>query len=106
MLVLNLLMISLNFSIKNEEESMVKRTILNYGQKIPRLNIKDISEKSNIDTTTTLKVLKAMIEKEQIYSEYFKSSKSVAFNQIANVEHIDRLMKIYDDWEHERFKKV
>ena len=89
-----------------KEEAIVKRQIIEFGKKIPRLKVKDISEKSNVDTSTVFRTLTEMIKNQEIYAQYFKSSKTVAFNQIANLENIDSLMKLYDDWEHQRLKKV
>ena len=40
-----------------------------------------------------------MIENHEIYAQFFSSTKSVAFNQQANINEIDNLMKIYKDWE-------
>jgi len=34
-----------------------------------------------------------MIEDNEIYAKYFESSKSVAFDQQANIEEIDKLME-------------
>ena len=59
-----------------------------------------------MDTSTVFKVLNEMIRNQEIYAEYFKSSKTVAFNQIANLENIDLLMKLYEDWEHQKLKKT
>jgi len=104
--LLNLYILILSFKPNLKEEAIVKRQIIEFGKKIARLKIKDISEKSNVDTNTVFKVLNEMISKQEIYAEYFKSSKTVAFNQIANLENIDSLMKLYEDWEHQRLKKV
>lgn len=32
------------------------------------------------------------------YAEYFKSTKSIAFNQQANIDEIDKLMAAYKEW--------
>ncbi|MFX1447215.1 MAG: hypothetical protein ACFFCG_03680 [Promethearchaeota archaeon] len=106
MFLLNLLLLFFNFQTNPEEEAIVKRKIIEYGKKIARLKIKDISEKSNIDSTTVFRTLKEMIKNQEIYAAYFKSSKTVAFNQIANIENLDSLMKLYEDWEHQKIKKV
>ena len=104
--ILNLFILGLSFRPNIKEESIVKRQIIEFGKKIPRLKIKDISEKSNVDSSTVFRTLIAMIKNQEVYAAYFKSSKTVAFNQIANLENIDSLMKLYDDWEHQRLKKV
>jgi hypothetical protein len=95
-----------NIRINAKEEAIVKRKIIEFGGKIARLKVKDISEKSNVDTSTVFKILREMIKYQEIYAEYFKSSKTVAFNQIANIENIDSLMRLYEDWEHQKLKKV
>jgi len=105
-IVVNIRMIVLYLKPNAEEEAIVKRKIIEFGGKIARLKVKDISEKSNVDTSTVFRVLKEMIRNQEIYAEYFKSSKTVAFNQIANLENIDSLMKLYEDWEHQKLKKV
>ena len=94
--IVNIIMILLpNIRINAEEEAIVKRKIIEFGGKIARLKVKDISEKSNVDTSTVFKILREMIKNQEIYAEYFKSSKTVAFNQIANIEKIDSLMRLY-----------
>ena len=46
-----------------------------------------------------------MIENKEIYAQYFSSTKSVAFNQQANIEEIDKLMATYKEWEEKEFEK-
>ncbi len=106
MFVLNLLMLFLNLRTTAKEEAIVKRKIIEFGGNIARLKVKDISEKSNVDTSTVFRILFEMIRNQEIYAEYFKSSKTVAFNQIANLENFDTLMKLYDNWEHQKLKKI
>ena len=101
-----MLIIFLNLRPNAKEEAIVKRTIIKFGGKIARLKVIDISEKSNVDTSTVFRILFEMIKNQEIYAEYFTSSKTVAFNQIANLENIDSLMKLYEDWEHQKLKKV
>lgn len=79
---------------------------MNYGIKIDRLKIVEISEKSKVDTKTVLKVVQNMIKNEELYCRYFERSKVVAFNQIRNMEEIDNLLKIYEEWEHKNIKKI
>lgn len=104
--LLNLFILILSFKPNLKEEAIVKRQIIEFGKKIARLKIKDISEKSNVDTSSVFRTLNGMIKNQEIFALYLKSSKTVAFNQIANLENIDSLMKLYDDWEHQRLKKV
>lgn len=87
------------------QEAIVKKAIIAYGRKIARLELKEISEKTNVDTHTILKIVKSMIKNKEIFGEYFKSSKTIAFNQIKNVENIDNLMELYNNWENNKLKK-
>ena len=60
----------------------VKNTILNYGSKLTRLEIMDISEKSGIqDEKLIEQIILEMIDNREIKAEYFSSSKSIAFYQ-------------------------
>ena len=66
------------FNIKNK----IKNTILNYGSKLARLELMDISEKSGIqDENLIEKIILEMINNREINAEYFSSSKSIAFYQ-------------------------
>jgi len=40
-----------------------------------------------------------MINKKEIYAEYFKSTKSVVFDKQTNIAEIDALMDQYKKWE-------
>ena len=46
-----------------------------------------------------------MIDNKEIYAQYFSSTKSVAFDQQANIDEIDKLMSTYKDWESEKVGK-
>jgi len=70
------------------------------------LNATDISEKTGIqDEGLIIDVISDMIKNKEIYAEYFKESKSVAFNQQANIDEIDKLMEAYKDWEKKKVGK-
>jgi len=88
-----------------KEEMVIKKTILDLGTKFTRLEVKEIGEKCKVDKITIIKVIKEMIENQEIYAEYFKSSNSVAFNQQANINEIDKLMEAYKDWEEKKIRK-
>ena len=71
-----------------------------------RLFISDILKATNIDDgDLVISVIKEMIEKKEIYGEYFSVSKSIAFDLQANVKEIDKLMKKYEDWEERNIGK-
>lgn len=46
-----------------------------------------------------------MTRNNEIYAEYFESSKAVVFNQQANIKEIDKLMEQYKQWEEEGISK-
>jgi hypothetical protein len=79
---------------------------LDLGTKFIRLDVREISEKCGADKDTIIKVIKQMIENNEIYAEYFKSTNTVAFNQQANINEIDILMKKYKDWEEDKTQKL
>lgn len=87
------------------EEMVIKKTIIDLGTKFTRLEVKEIAEKCKVDKNSITNVVKNMIENQEIYAEYFKSTKSVSFNQQANIDEIDKLMEAYKDWEKEKVLK-
>jgi hypothetical protein len=46
-----------------------------------------------------------MIKNNEIYAEYFQNTKTIVFNQLANLEEIDQLMTLYLKWEENKFGK-
>ena len=60
----------------------IKYTIFNYGSKLTRLELMDISEKSGIqDENLIEKIILDMINNRELNAEYFSSSKSIVFYQ-------------------------
>jgi len=84
----------------------IKKTVLDLGTKFTRLKIIEIAEKCDIkNEQLIIDTVLNMIEKNEIYADYFSISKSIAFNQQANIEEIDRLMAAYKDWEEKKVGK-
>ncbi|MBA7568287.1 hypothetical protein ES708_10008 [subsurface metagenome] len=84
----------------------IKKTILDLGTKYSKLSIQEIGEKTDIDLEFLIqKTIKPMIKNQEIYAEYFESTKSIAFNLQANIDEIDKLMEQYRQWEEERINK-
>jgi hypothetical protein len=46
------------------------------------------------------------MQNKEIYGEYFKSSKTISFNQVANIKEIDNLWETYKQWEEKSIGKV
>ncbi|MBD3214456.1 MAG: hypothetical protein GF311_17725 [Candidatus Lokiarchaeota archaeon] len=61
----------------------------------PKLEIREISEKCNEFPDVVINVVKEMIDNGEIYAEYFKNSKSIAFNKLANINEMDGLLESY-----------
>ncbi len=81
------------------ETHIIKKTVLNLGTKFGRLQVKEIAEECGVENDLIVATVKEMIENKEIYATYFESSKSVAFNQQANIDEIDKLMATYKEWE-------
>lgn len=47
-----------------------------------------------------------MIKNKEIYAEYFKSSNSISFNQLANIDEIDDWMKKYEEWDNKMYSRA
>jgi len=79
---------------------IIKKTILELGIKFARLQIAEISEVCDLDNLQLIvDTVKGMIANKEIYAQYFSSTKSVAFDQQANIDEIDKLMEQYKKWE-------
>ena len=97
---LNFTVVVLNLTNK------IKKAVLDLGTKFTRLEIKEIKEKCNVESTDLIvDVIKKMIKDKMIYAEYFSSSSAIAFDQQANIEEIDNLLKKYEQWEKEEKEK-
>ena len=94
------------FKRKETDLNLVKKTILKLSTMFDRLDIHEVSEKCGIDKNSIISVIKEMVNNKEIYAEYFKSSNSVAFNQRANIDEIDKLMEKFKQWEEENIKKI
>ncbi len=65
---------------------LIKRTVLDLGTKFTRLQIIEIAESCKItDESLIIATIQDMIAKHQIDAQYFASTRSVAFNQQANL---------------------
>jgi len=85
---------------------IIKKTVLELGVKFARLQIAEISEVCGVgDIQLIVDTVKDMIDNKEIYAQYFSSTKSVAFDQQANIDEIDKLMEQYRQWEKEGISK-
>lgn len=75
---------------------IIKKTILDLGTHFARLEVREISEECNVDRNSIEKVIKDMIKNQEIFAEYFKSSKTVIFDKRANIDNIDEILSVYE----------
>ena len=91
---------------EEERVKKIKKVVLDLSIKFTRLQISDIAEKCGItDKQLIINTVKDIIASKEIFTEYFSSSKSVAFDQQANIDEIDKLMDAYKELEGKKFKK-
>jgi len=93
--------------IKNNRlKGKIKEIILDMSIKFSRIESAEIMEVSGIQKEKLIaETIKKMIKNKEVYAQYFSSSKSITFNQQANIDEIDNLMLIYKEWEEKKFKK-
>ena len=92
--------------IRMEKMNIIKKTILDLGTKFGRLQIMEIAEVCSIkEEQLIIDTIKEMINNKEIYAQYFSSTKSIAFDQQANIEEIDNLMRTYKEWEDRKVEK-
>ncbi len=84
----------------------IKQKVLELGSKYPRLEVREIAEVTNIsDQNLIIKVLTKMIVAKEIHAQYFKSSNSVAFDQKANLNELDQLDSLFENWADEEISE-
>ncbi len=75
----------------------VRKAILELGTKYTRLQINEIAERVNVKSNKQIvAVVEDMIKQKQIVAEYFKSSRSVAFDQQANTQALAKFITDLD----------
>ncbi len=93
-------------NVRNFEIRRIKMTFFDLTTKFSRFSITEISEKSGIkDESLIIKLIVEMIRNKEIYAEYFDVTKSVVFDQQANMREIDKLLDAFKEWEQEHFEK-
>ena len=103
---INTLLLLLKSSQTSSKEALVRKTVLELGTQFTRLYVSEISEVCNINKDTIVKIIRDMILNKEIYAEYYNSSKSISFNQRANIDEIDNLMAKYEEWEEQQVEKI
>lgn len=104
-LTINILFISAKPSKKIHENFDLKKEILDLSTKFTRLEIKGISEKLNKNPILVLDLIKNMLKNEEVYGEYFESTKTITFDQQANIKEIDFLLSKFSEFEEKEIDK-
>jgi len=78
----------------------IKNVVLELGTKFTRLEMREILEKVGYyKEEFVINIIEDMISKQEIHAEFFASTKAILFNQQANIDEIEKLMSLYNDWE-------
>ena len=89
-----------------EDISKIRKSILEMSTKFTRIEITEINDVSGVDNEELIiTTLREMINNKEVYAQYFTISKSLVFNQQANIDEIDRLMELYREWEKKEIGK-
>lgn len=84
----------------------IKDFLLEKGIQYKIIKIGETMERTKIEKEEiVISTINSMIENEEIYAEFFKSTKSLKFDKNANIKEIDNLMEAYKKWENESISK-
>ena len=103
---INLILLFGKFAVREVNKNLIKKTVLELGIEYANLEVREISEACNVNKMAIIDTIQEMIENNEIHAEYFKSSKTVAFNKQANIEEIDNLMAMYQGWDEDKGSKI
>ena len=103
---LTLLLYILKLKDNKAQIFTIKKTIFDLGMKYTRLEVREISEKAGQDSELVLKTLNDMIKNKEIYAQYFNTTRTITFNQLANLKEIDNLMVKFREWEEKAVEKI
>lgn len=104
-LLINLLLVMEKIRQRSIDKSLIKKKILQLGTQYTQVEIREICEECNIDKPAIKNIVINMINNQEIYGEYYSSTKSISFNQKANIDEIDSLMAKYKEWETQKISK-
>ncbi|MFX1357451.1 MAG: hypothetical protein ACFFA8_09185 [Promethearchaeota archaeon] len=104
-LTINILFISAQPSKKVYENYNLKKEVLDLSTKFTRLEVRGISEKLDKDPILVLNLIKNMLKNKEVYGEYFESTKTITFDQQANINEIDQLLSKFSKFEEKKIDK-
>ncbi|MFW9936796.1 MAG: hypothetical protein ACFFD5_04060 [Candidatus Thorarchaeota archaeon] len=104
-LTINILYISAKPSKNIYGNYDLKKEILDLSTKFTRLEVRGISEKLDKDPILVLNLIKNMLKNKEVYGEYFESTKTITFDQQANIDEIDQLLSKFSKFEEKKIEK-
>jgi len=97
---------ALNPTITRYNMALTKKKLLALSTYYSTITIPEVLEKYNMtDDKLVINAILEMIENSEIYAEYIPSTRTIVFQLESNVEEIDKLMKMYEDWEERNIGK-
>lgn len=105
LIISNIYLKKAKITLTNQRLLMIKRAIIDLGTNFTRLEIQDVAEECNMSREIIDDALNAMINQKEIYGNYDKKTGFIEFDQDANIDEIDILMKKYSEWEEEKILK-
>lgn len=92
-------------SFDHKEESLIKKKILDLSTQYLQLELQDVAEKCYINQEKIKIVLLEMINNKEVHVDFSKNTNIIQFDQDLNIEEIDTLMGLYEEWERGKIKK-
>ena len=99
------LIFNCEFRLSFEKELQIRKTILDFSINLPRLKVAEISEVIRVPRSYIIIIAMKMIQNQEIQAKFYQSSRSILFNQLANIEKIDDLIQKYQEWEQDKLGK-
>jgi hypothetical protein len=92
---------------KIDKINEIKKTLIHLSTRYKRINLNELSEKTEINDVQLLeKTIKSMIKNQEVYGEYFSTSQTIIFDQKVNIDKINKLMNLYKDWEEDKTQNI
>jgi len=103
--IINIYFIFSLYYHNERDKRSIKKLLIDLSTQYSRLEIVDIAEKSSMNREKVERAVIEMLNKKELYGEYFASKKIIEFKVELNIEEIDSLLEIYKKWENQVFFK-
>lgn len=87
------------------QQAKVRKQVLELATTYTNLKLSKVAKLTGIDKDLIVRAVNEMINDKELYADYFYSSRKFAFNKRANLEEIDKLMELYNQWEEKTIGK-